>query len=356
MKLFEPLTLRNVTLRNRIVMSPMCMHSALSGGFVSDFHLVHYGARALGGVGLVFFETLATIENGMIGPGDLGIWSDDHIDGLKRLVQVVQKMGAKAGAQIGHAGRLEGTQAHTAIAPSAIAFSENTLVPHELTNEEILNIVHSFKAAAKRVRLAGFDILEIHTAHGYLLNEFLSPLANKRTDKWGGSHENRYRIVRQILDEVRQEWDGPLFVRISSTDYAHGGNTPEDFVIYGQWMKEQGVDLIDCSSGGIAPADVKSFPGYQVAAATLLREKLGIMTGAVGLIETGDLAADIIGNMRADLVFIGRALLRDPFWPRTAADELRVSIPAPDQYTRYGAWWLNTQPRLTPALPHTTAG
>ena len=254
-------------------------------------------------------------------------------------------MGAKVGAQIGHAGRLEGTQNHKPVAPSAIAFSENMRVPHELTNEEILSIIQSFKTAAKRVRIAGFDILEIHTAHGYLLNEFLSPLANKRSDEWGGNHENRYRIVRHIIDAVREEWDGPLFVRISATDYAEGGNLPDDFLIYGQWMKEQSVDLIDCSSGGIAPVRVNSFPGYQAPAPTLLREKLKIMTGAVGLIETGDLAADIIGNDRADLVLIGRAILRDPFWVRTAADHLRVNIPVPDQYTRYGAWWLNNQPR-----------
>jgi len=356
MKLFDPITIRNMTLRNRIAMSPMCMHSAAPGGFVSDFHLVHYGARALGGAGLIFPETLAVMENGMIGPGDLGIWSDDHLSGLTRLVDVVHKMGAKAGAQIGHAGRMLGFADQDAIAPSAIPFVTDNRVPHSMTEAEILNVIQAFNAAARRAGQAGFDVIELHTAHGYLLNEFLSPLANKRDDAWGGSHENRYRIVRLIIDEIRRDWSGPLFVRISATDYAEGGNTSDDFLIYGRWMKEQGVDLIDCSSGGIAPVKVPSFPGYQVPAATRLKTELGIMTGAVGLIETGDLAADIIGNNRADLVLIGRAMLRDPFWPRSAADQLRLSIEPPDQYTRYGAWWLDNQPRPEPARMESTAG
>ncbi|MBO1361181.1 NADPH dehydrogenase NamA [Acetobacter sacchari] len=356
MKLFDSITIRNLTLRNRIAMSPMCMHSGLPGGFVSDFHLVHYGARALGGAALVFPETLAILENGMIGPGDLGIWSDEHVLGLMRLVSVIHKMGAYAGAQLGHAGRMLGIDGLSSVAPSAIPFDDGFTTPNPLGEEEILSVIEAFRIAAGRARDADFDVLEIHTAHGYLLNEFLSPLANRRNDRWGGNHENRYRILRHIIDAVRTEWPGPLFVRISSTDYMKGGNTPDDFLIYGQWMKEQGVDLIDCSSGGIAPVSVKSYPGYQVPAATLLRDKLNIMTGAVGLIDSAGLAEDIVQNERADIVLIGRGMLRDPFWVRSAADELRTTVPVPAQYTRYGSWWLDNQPKPVPAPMNETEG
>mgnify|MGYP004707774031 FL=1 len=345
MKLFEPITIRNLTLKNRIAMSPMCMHSAAEDGCISDFHLAHYGARALGGAGLIFLETLAVQANGLINAGDLGIWDDTHVPGLSRVVEIIHKMGAMAGAQIGHGGRLLGVETLPAVAPSALPYANGYRTPLALSEAAIFEMVASFQVAAKRARMSGFDVLEIHTAHGYLLNEFLSPLANRRGDQWGGNHENRYRIVRHIIDAVKTEWDDPLFVRISSTDYAEGGNTPEDFLTYGRWMKEQGVDLIDCSSKGIAPAKVTSFPGYQVPAATLLKEKLGVMTGAVGLIETGDLAEDIVHNGRADIVLIGRAMLRDPFWARTAADQLRTQIPVPPQYTRYDAWWLDNQPK-----------
>ncbi|WP_338063691.1 hypothetical protein [Zymomonas mobilis] len=248
------------------------------------------------------------------------------MSGLTRLVQIIHKMGAKAGAQIGHAGRMLGFKDKTTIAPSAVPFSEGSRVLHILSEKEIINIIEDSRLAAKRVSSVGFDILELHTAHGYLLNEFSFSLANNRNDKWGGNYENRYRIVRHIFEVIRQEWTGPLFVRMSATDYAEGENSVEYFLIYGQWMKEQGVDLVDSSSGRIAPVKVTSFPGYQVLAADLLRKELAIMTGAVGLIETGYLAEDIISNEWADLVLIGRAILLDPFWPRMAADQLRVKI------------------------------
>jgi NADPH2 dehydrogenase len=238
------------------------------------------------------------------------------------------------------------------IGPSAIPFTADSQVPEALDLNGIKEIVEAFRQSARRARLAGFDVVEVHTAHGYLLNEFLSPLANHRTDEYGGNHENRYRIVRDVIDAVRSEWKGPLFVRISSTDYTEGGNTPEDFLIYGKWMKEQGVDLIDCSSGGIAMAEVNTFPAYQVPAAEMLRRKLGIMTGAVGLIESGRQAEEIIQNGRADIVLIGRDMLRDPFWARTAAEELRTSIPVPPQYTRYGSVWQRSQPPV-PSAPLT---
>ncbi|EQC0969366.1 NADPH dehydrogenase NamA [Citrobacter braakii] len=347
--LFEPITINGVEFRNRIAMSPMCMHSADENGNVTDFHLVHYGARALGGAALIFPETCAILPNGQLGPGDLGIWSNSHVPGLRRLVDVIHAMGAKAGVQIGHAGRKQGFPDMTSVAPSAIAYSAEETVPQALSLDGIKDIISAFRAAAVRAREAGFDVIEVHTAHGYLLNEFLSPLANVREDQYGDSHENRYRIVREVIAAVREEWDGPLFVRISSTDYAEGGNTPEDFLTYGRWMKEQGVDLIDCSSGGIAPAVVNVFPNYQVPAAELLRNSLGIKTGAVGLIQTGRQAEEILQNGRADMVLIGREMLKDPFWVRTAADDLQVAIPVPAQYTRYGSAWQRSQPKLPPA-------
>ena len=351
-KLFQPLSIRGVEFRNRIAMSPMCMHSADDDAKVTQFHHIHYGARALGGAGLIFLESAAVSKNGLIGPGDLGIWSDDHTPGLAGLVQTVQGFGAKVGCQLGHAGRKHDIDPSAAVAPSAIPFTENSPVPRAMEIDDIKEVVDAFQAAAQRAKQAGFDVIEIHSAHGYLLSEFLSPLANQRTDEYGGSHENRYRIVREVIDAVREVWSGPLFVRVSTTDYVEGGNTPEDFLIFGRWMKEQGVDLIDCSSGGLAMVKVDSYPGYQVPAAELLRREVGIMTGAVGLIETGRHAEEILRDGRADMVLVGRDMLKDPFWARSAADELKVPISVPPQYTRYGSAWQRTQAPV-PAAPLT---
>lgn len=342
--LLSPFEIKGLTLRNRVVMSPMCMHMAAEDGFVTDWHRVHYGARAQGQAGLIFPETLAVHQDARIGQGDLGIWSDAHVAGLKSLVDLLHGFGAKVGAQIGHAGRNADLPGVVRIAPSAIPFTAESPVPRAVEIEEIPELVKSFGRAARRAREAGFDVLEIHTAHGYLLNEFLSPLANTRTDAYGGDAAGRYRIVREIIDEVKLEWgDRPLFVRISSTDYTEGGNTPESFLEYGHWMKEQGVDLIDCSSGGIKMVKVQTYPGYQVPAAELLRKNLGIATSGVGLIQTGRQAEEILQNGRADLIFVGRQMLRDPFWVRSAADDLREYIDTPASYTRYGAVWLDTK-------------
>lgn len=356
-KLFEPVTIRGVEFRNRIAMSPMCMHSGTSDGKVTTFHHVHYGARALGGAGLIFLETTAVMPNGLIGPGDIGIWDDGHIEGLRALTDTIHVMGAKAGCQLGHGGRQFPIESLPSVAPSAIPFTPESRVPEALTIEGIDEVVEAFRAGARRAGEAGFDVVEIHTAHGYLLNEFLSPLANHRSDEYGGDHENRYRIVRRVIDAVRSEWQGPLFLRISSTDYAEGGNRPEDFVIFGRWMKDQGIDLIDCSSGGIAMLKVDSYPNYQVPAAELIRREVGIMTGAVGLIETGRQADEIIRNGRADMVLVGREMLKDPFWARTAADDLKTPLPVPAQYTRYGSAWQRSQPALSAvSLEHTMVG
>ncbi|WHQ73455.1 NADPH dehydrogenase NamA [Pantoea sp. Lij88] len=346
--LFEPITIHGVEFRNRIAMSPMCMHSASEDGRVNDFHVIHYGARALGGAGLIMLETASVLPNGPIGPGDIGIWDDSHIEGLSRVTDAIHRFGAKAGAQIGHAGRQLGIDLPS-IAPSAIPFTPQSRVPQAMSVEKIKEVVEAFRQGARRAREAGFDVIEIHGAHGYLLNQFLSPLANKRTDEYGGSHENRYRIVREVIDVVRSEWNGPLFMRISTTDYMEGGNRPEDFVVFGKWMKEQGIDLLDCSSGGIAMVPVTTYPGYQVPAAELLRRELDIKTGAVGLIETGRQAEEILQNGRADIVLVGRDMLKDPFWARTAADNLDVKLPVPAQYTRYGSGWQRSQPRVAAA-------
>ncbi|MFJ4142630.1 NADPH dehydrogenase NamA [Pseudomonas sp. NPDC089734] len=342
--LLSPYEIKGLKLRNRVVMSPMCMHMAAEDGFVTDWHRVHYGARAQGQTGLIFPETLAVHAEGRIAPGDLGIWSDDHIAGLKGLTDLLHSFGAKAGAQIGHGGRNADLPGITRIAPSAIPFTESSPVPRALKASEIPGLVKLYGDAARRASEAGFDVLEIHTAHGYLLNEFLSPLANTREDEYGGDAERRYRFLREIIDEVKVHWgERPLFVRISSTDYTEGGNTPKSFLEYGRWMKEQGVDLIDCSSGGIKMIKVQTYPGYQVPAAELLRKELNIATGAVGLIQSGRQAEEILQNGRADLIFVGRQMLRDPFWVRSAADDLKEAIEIPVPYTRYGSVWLDTR-------------
>ncbi len=341
--LFTPIKIKNVELKNRIVMSPMCMHSATPDGHITDWLKTHYTSRALGQTGLIFLESLVISKQGLIGPGDIGIWDDGHVKGLSELVDLIHSYGTKVGAQISHAGRqtyIPDGEEFDRLAPSAIPFGEGFPTPTALNAEQIEDVIKEFGIAAKRVKDAGFDILEIHTAHGYLLGEFLSPLANERTDQYGGSPENRYRIVSRIIQEVKQYWDGPLFVRISSTDYKEGGNTPESFIQYAKWMQEEGVDLVDCSSGGIAPIKVDAYPNYQVPAAELIKKEVGIMTGAVGVIESGKQAEEILKNNRADLIFVGRAILRDPFWARTAAVQLGTEIEIPVQYTRYGSKWL----------------
>lgn len=341
--LLAPFDLKGLSLRNRVVMSPMCMHSAGEDGFVTDWHRVHYGARALGQVGLIFPETLAVEKDGRIGPGDLGVWSDAHVEGLRSLVSGLHGFGAKVGAQIGHAGRASALPGVELLAPSAVPFLENGPVPRAMSKAEITQMVAAFGRAAQRVSDAGFDVLEIHGAHGYLLNEFLSPLANLRTDEYGVDPAGRYRMLGEIITEVKKYWgDRPLFVRVSTNDYAEGGNVPDSFIAYATWMKAQGVDLVDCSSGGIKMVRVNSYPGYQVPAAALIRREVGIATGAVGLIKSAKQAESILQVGSADLVFVGRQLLREPFWVRAAADELAEHIATPVQYTRYGSVWLDT--------------
>ncbi|MFE8695540.1 NADPH dehydrogenase NamA [Cytobacillus sp. FJAT-53684] len=333
-KLFTPFTIKNTTIKNRIVMAPMCMYSCQNeDGIVENWHKTHYTSRAVGQVGLIILEATAVTPQGRISPNDLGIWSDDHIAGLKELTDLMKEHGATTGIQLAHAGRkavLEGE----ILAPSALAFNEKMKQPKEMTGEEIQETIEAFKQGAVRAKKAGFDIIEIHGAHGYLINEFLSPLSNHRTDEYGGSAENRYRFLREVIEAVKTVWDGPLFVRVSAHDYHEEGLTAEDYVQFGKWMKEQGIDLIDVSSGAVVPARIHTFPGYQVKFSEKIKEEVGIPTGAVGLITAPLHAEEILQNERADFIFLARELLRDPYWPRTAAKELGVNIESPKQYER----------------------
>jgi NADPH2 dehydrogenase len=334
--LFSSIRMKQMELKNRIVMSPMCMYSCMAqDGKVTNWHKTHYVSRAVGGVGLVILEATAVTPQGRISAEDLGIWSDEHIGGLKELVSLIHEQGAKAGIQLAHAGR-KATVDGPIIAPSPLPFSDKMKTPQEMTPDQIAATIDAFVQAAGRAKEAGFDCIELHAAHGYLINEFLSPLTNKRDDEYGGDAERRYRFLREIINGVKKVWQGPLFVRISANDYHPEGNTVETYISYASLMKEQGVDLIDCSSGGVVPVPVETYPGYQVPYAAAIRSSAGIATGAVGLITSGIQAEDILRSGRADLILLARALLRDPYWPRTAAKELGYSIQAPRQYER--AW------------------
>ncbi|GLC89232.1 NADPH dehydrogenase NamA [Lysinibacillus piscis] len=332
-KLFEPYQLQSITLKNRIVMAPMCMYSAEEDGRVTPFHLVHYATRAAGQAGLIIVEATGIVPEGRISSKDLGIWDDAHIEGLRQLVDSMKAYGAKTAIQLAHAGR-KATVDGDIFAPSAIAFSDAYRTPQEMTLDDIAYVVEAFKQAAVRAAQAGFDALEIHAAHGYLLSEFLSPATNKRTDPYGGSQENRYRLLRQVIDVIRSVWTGPLLVRVSAEDYAEDGTTMEDFIVFSRWMKSQGVDLVDVSTGGVVEASIHAFPGYQVPHAETIKREAGIPTGAVGLITTAIQAEEILQNQRADLIFLARALLREPYWPLHAAKELRAEIQPPVQYVR----------------------
>jgi 2,4-dienoyl-CoA reductase-like NADH-dependent reductase (Old Yellow Enzyme family) len=348
-KLFSPLIIKNLTLKNRIVVSPMCQYSA-TDGFTNDWHLVHLGTRAVGGSGLVIMEATAVSPEGRISPGDTGIWSDSHTDGMRRITNFIHLHGAMAGIQLAHAGRKascavprEGGKqldefhgGWKTVAPSNLPFNAEDRAPESLDDEGIIKIISDFKKAAGRARDAGFNVVEIHSAHGYLLHEFLSPLSNQRNDEYGGSFENRTRLLCQVIQAVRTEWpsENALFVRISSTDWAEGGWTIEESVKLAGVLKEMGVDLIDCSSGGnVLNAKIPVGPGYQVQFAEAIR-KTGIMTGAVGLITSAGQAESILQEEKADLVFLARELLRNPYFPLRAAHELGVDVIWPVQYTR----------------------
>jgi len=349
--LFEPLTLRGVTLRNRIGVSPMCEYSSVDG-FANDWHLVHLGSRAVGGAGLVMTEAAAIEPDGRISPKDLGIYRDDHVAKLEQITAFIHEHGGVAGIQLAHAGRKASNAApfdggapvgpedggwRPIVAPSPQPFLDTWQRPHALTVTEIRDLVTAFARAAERSLAAGFQVIEIHAAHGYLLHEFLSPLVNVRDDEYGGTLANRTRFLREVVSSIRTVWPDrlPLFVRISASDWIDGGWTVEDSVVLAREIKPLGVDLIDCSSGGAVPgATIPLAPGYQVPFAAKVRAEAQIATGAVGLITEADHAERILSGGQADMIFLARELLRDPYWPFHAALKLGVDVPWPNQYLR----------------------
>ncbi|HUM11009.1 MAG TPA: NADH:flavin oxidoreductase/NADH oxidase [Myxococcaceae bacterium] len=336
--LLEPLTLRSVTFPNRVAVSPMCEYSA-DDGFANDWHLVHLGSRAVGGAGLVVTEATAVEARGRITARDLGLWKDEHLDFLARIVRFLDGHGAVPGVQLAHAGRKASTRVPweggaglppeaggwEPIAPSALAFSERTLRPRAMSPEDIAEVTRAFAAAARRSLAAGFRLVELHFAHGYLVHEFLSPLSNQREDGYGGGFEQRIRLALEIARAVRTEWPErlPLLARLSCTDWVDGGWTLEESVELARRLAAEGVDLVDCSSGGLVPnARIEAVPGYQVPFARRIRAEAGIPTAAVGLISTPALADAVVREGAADLVMLARAMLRDPYWPLHAAEEL----------------------------------
>ena len=349
-KLFSPLAIKDVTLRNRITISPMCQYSAIDG-FASDWHLVHYGSRAVGGAALIIQEATAVSPEGRITPGDLGLYKDEHIEKLQQITSFIHQHGAVAGIQLAHAGRKAscdlpwkgGKQLKTedvgwqTVAPSALPFYAEEQVPLALDLSGIKKVIGDFKAAAERALKAGYKVVEIHAAHGYLLHEFLSPLSNQRTDEYGGSFENRIRLLLEVVEAVKTVWPEnlPLFVRISATDWVEGGWNVEEAVKLSAILKEKGVDLIDCSSGGMVSfAKIPLAPGYQVAFAERIKQEAGILTGTVGLITGASQAEEILANNQADLILIARASLRDPHFALHAAHQLGENIEWPVQYVR----------------------
>lgn len=349
--LFEPLTQREVTLPNRIVVSPMCQYSSRDG-FANEWHLVHLGSRAVGGAGLVFTEATAVVPEGRISPEDLGIWTDAHAEALAPSARFIREHGSVAGIQLAHAGRKastrrpwdgrgyvpEGEGGWLPVAPSPVPFTPGDPDPHELSEEDIRGVVTAFADAARRSVEAGFQVVEIHAAHGYLLHEFLSPLSNRRADRYGGSFENRIRALQEVTAAIRAVWPErlPLWLRISATDWADGGWDLEQSVELASRVRDWGIDLVDCSSGALVPNPnpMPLGPGYQTPFAERIRRDAGIPTGAVGLITDPAQADHIVRTGQADVVLLARELLRDPYWPLHAAHALRQPLAWPVQYER----------------------
>ncbi len=339
--LFTPLTIKSITFRNRLVMAPMCMYSADARGFVQPFHLMHYATRAIGGTALVILEATAVEPRGRISGNDLGIWDDAHIEGLKQIVDEIHRYGAKAGIQLAHAGRKCSVPTETIIAPSPIRFDTEdpqSKMPLEMNPVDIATVTDAFKEAARRAEAAGFDVIELHGAHGYLINTFLSPLTNHRTDDYGYSFDYGTKFLSDILDQVGAVWPKtkPIFLRVSSEDYAEGGNTPLKLSKALNVIKDLGIDVINVSSGGVVPASMTSFDGYQTKFAEVIKVQTDYTIMAGGRIKTSQMADEIIRNDRAELVFLGRQLLIDPYFVMHAAVELKQEIDyGPVQYERW---------------------
>ncbi len=349
-ELFSPLIIKDITFRNRIAVSPMCMYSAIDG-FANDWHLVHLGSRAVGGAGLIMQEATAVAAEGRISPGDLGIYKDTHIEMLQRIVSFIHLQGAVAGIQLAHAGRKascarpwEGGKqlskengGWSTVAPSTLGFFPDDVAPRALDEKGLQKIISDFKMAAQRTLKAGYKVIEIHAAHGYLIHQFLSPLSNHRIDNYGGNFENRIRLLLEIIDAIKEVWpqNFPLFVRTSATDWAEGGWNIEEMVKLASILKQKSVDLIDCSSGGlVSHAKIPVGPGFQVPFADRIKNEAGILTGAVGLITEAKQAEDILQKKQADLIFMARESLRDPYFAFNAAKLLEDNIEWPLQYIR----------------------
>ena len=348
--LFDPLPIRGITLPNRIAVSPMVQYVS-QDGFANDWHLVHLGSRAVGGAGLILTEATAVSPEGRISAGDLGIWKDGHVEFLRRITDFLESQGSVPGIQLAHAGRKASTQkpwmgsgalspeegSWVSIAPSARAYSGKHRMPKALTKEGIRSVVEAFARAARRALEAGFGVIEIHAAHGYLIHQFLSPLSNERTDEYGGSFENRTRLAREIVSAIRKQWPErlPLFIRISATDWKEGGWDLQQSIELVKQLAPLGVDLVDCSSGGLVlDQKIVAGPGFQVPFAEQIRRQTGVMTSAVGLIETKEQVQEILAKNQADLVLMAREFLRDPYWPLRAARELGHKVSWPAEYLR----------------------
>ncbi|MDD5185275.1 MAG: NADH:flavin oxidoreductase/NADH oxidase [Paludibacter sp.] len=348
-KINQPLTIKDITIKNRIGMSPMCQYSSIDG-FANEWHYIHYGSRAVGGAGLIMVEASAVTPEGRITPNDLGIWSDLHIPEFQRITQYIHLQGSVAGIQIAHAGRKashnnptnggnqlsETNRGWQTVAPSPLPFTEDEIAPNKLDKKGIKIIRSQFKAAAGRAMKAGFKVVEIHAAHGYLIHEFLSPLSNQRKDKYGGSFENRIRFLLEVIEAVKSVWpkNYPLFVRLSATDWVEGGWNLAETVKLSEILYKHGVDLVDCSSGGnISTAKIPVAPGYQVPLSEAVR-KTGIRTAAVGLITSIEQISEILDNEKADMVFLGRELLRNPYFPLNSTLNTESEIKWPIQYKR----------------------
>lgn len=349
-RLFQPIKIRSVAFKNRIGVSPMCMYSS-KDGFANNWHLVHLGTRAVGGAALVISEATAVSPEGRISPDDLGIWKDEHIQKLSEITAFLETQGSVPGIQLAHAGRKASTSSPwkggtlvakeeggwQPVAPSAKPFFDKDPAPIELDAAGIGKVITDFKEAAKRAFLAGFKVLEIHAAHGYLLHEFLSPLSNERTDKYGGSFENRSRMIREVVEAVKEEWpqELPLFIRISATDWAEGGWNEAESVKLAKSLKELGVDLIDCSSGGLVPdVTIPVRKKYQVPFSEKIKSEAGILTAAVGLITNPEEAEEVLQKEQADMIFLGREMLRNPYFPMEAASKLGADLEWAKQYQR----------------------
>ena len=335
-KLFTEFQIKDMILKNRIVMPPMCMYCAPENGMATKWHVIHYATRAVGGTGLIIVEATGVSPEGRLTSNDLGIWDDSHVDGLSQIVQAVHECGAKIGIQLNHGGRKCEAKGVEIEAPSPIPFNEGDKPPREMSVRDIADTVGEFRSAAVRAKKAGFDLIQIHAAHGYLLNEFLSPLTNHREDEYGGNPENRVRILGEVIDAVREVWpaEKPLEVRVTAEDYQEDGNHAEDLGVLLNLVKAKGIDSVNVSTGGLVSVEPKAYPGYQVPQAVTIKEMTGLPVAAGGLLSDVNTINDILLQDKADMVYLGRELLRNPYWALRAAKDLNVDLEWPKQYER----------------------